>query len=69
MQSKFKPINKKEIDKKLTAIQVSELMAVSVRTVRQWTAQGLLPCYHLSERCKRYSMEDVVAFMEESKVA
>ena len=69
MQSKFKQVNKKEIENKLTATQVGELMAVSVRTIRGWTAQGLLPCYHLSERCKRYSMEDVIAFMEESKVA
>jgi DNA-binding transcriptional MerR regulator len=69
MQSKFKQVKNKEVVAKLTAQQVSELMAVSVRTIRLWTAQGLLPCYHLSERCKRYSMEDVVAFMEESKVA
>ena len=32
---------------------------VSIRTLREWTAKGLLPCHRLSHRCVLFSVKDL----------
>lgn len=44
----------------LTAQQVADLLAVSVKTVERLTKQGKLPCYRLSDtRTRRFRQDDV----------
>lgn len=44
----------------LTAQQVADLLAVSVKTVERLMKQGKLPCYRLSDtRTRRFRLDDV----------
>lgn len=44
----------------LTAQQVADLLAVSVKTVKRLVKQGKLPCYRLSDtRTRRFRQDDV----------
>lgn len=52
------------MEKLLTIGEVAKHFRVSVRTVRYWTDQGLLPAYRLGPRCdRRFSQKDVDGFL------
>jgi excisionase family DNA binding protein len=55
----------------LTVAQVAELLGVHVKTVRQWSNEGVLPYYQLPGRrnMRRYRRADVLALMQPSGTA
>ncbi len=53
----------------LTAEQLADRLAVKPRTVREWFRAGLIPATRLSPKVIRYSLDDVVAALEEHQRA
>lgn len=51
----------------LTAKDVSELMKVSIKTVRDWVASGDLQVIWVGKREYRISRQDLNAFIEKRK--
>ena len=39
--------------------EASKYLSVSIRTLREWTSKGLLPCHRLSHRCVLFSVKDL----------
>ena len=51
----------------LTSRQVADFLQVSICTMRRWSDRGMLKCYRVGSRGdRRYQMEDVLYFLEES---
>jgi hypothetical protein len=48
----------------LTEDQVARLTKLSPYTLRGWRHQGKGPCFVRAGRCVRYSLRDVIDFME-----
>ena len=58
------------IDRMLTATEVTRLMSVNQKTLKEWAKQGLLPSYRVNARGDfRFKEEDVKRFIEEHKVS
>ena len=53
----------------LTAEQLADRLTVKPRTVREWFRAGLIPATRLSPKVIRYSLDDVVASLEEHQGA
>jgi DNA-binding transcriptional MerR regulator len=51
------------MDKLLTVEDVSKMASVCERTVHNWEKKGL-KTIKFSKRCKRYTLEDVMAFIK-----
>ena len=53
----------------LTAGQVASRLGVSERTVRSWTARGIIPCVRLPGRLVRYRVDEIDAWVASYSVA
>ena len=59
--------HRSSVDELLTVQQVAARLQVSVRTVRRWISDGLLPCTRLGARCVRVSTGELAAFLARSR--
>jgi excisionase family DNA binding protein len=57
------------IEPLLTARQVGEALGLSASTVLDWWEQGKLPGFRLSSRAVRFRESEVLAWLEERRVA
>ncbi len=48
--------------------QAAPYLGISVRTLNDYAAKGLIPYYKLSARCVVYDLADLDAFLESRKV-
>ena len=58
-----------ENDDVLTADEVSELLKVSLVTIRRWTSSGYLPHMHLGLRMVRYRRDVIEKWMNKKSQA
>ena len=70
---KDKSLNKIEaarvMDQYVKEIEAARLMKLSVQTLRNWRFQKRGPSYiKIGNRSVRYSMQDIVYFMESQKI-
>jgi excisionase family DNA binding protein len=56
-------------DRLLRAREVSELLGISAGTVLDWWQDGRLPGFRLSSRAVRFRESEVLAWLEERRVA
>ncbi|GCE19545.1 helix-turn-helix domain-containing protein [Dictyobacter kobayashii] len=54
-------------DEMLTAKEVSQIMKVNIKTVREWVASGDLKAIWIGKREYRISRQDLNAFIEKRK--
>ena len=53
----------------LTAEQLADRLGVKPRTVKQWSQDGLIPAKRLTPKVIRYSLDDVIASLQERQAA
>ena len=51
----------------LSAAQVAAHLCVSLRSVREWTRRGQMPCHYLPGRLVRYHRDEIDAWLKESR--
>ncbi len=51
----------------LTADEVAHILKVSPSAVFKWAKRGVIPSYRVNERCLRFKMPDIEAFVEKGK--
>ena len=51
----------------LTAEEVAKILKVSPSAIFKWAKRGIIPSYRLHEKCLRFKITDVKAFVEGGK--
>ena len=52
----------------MTSTELAHFLNIHINTVRRWTDNGLLKSYRIGRRRdRRFSLEDVTAFLKEQK--
>ena len=52
------------VEQLFTAEEIAERLAVSPRTVIEWSRKGIIPVIRPSERIRRFAMEDVLSALK-----
>ena len=52
----------------LRPTEAARYLSVSTRTLREWTAKGVLSCHKLSHRCVLFSVKDLEKAMARYRV-
>jgi predicted site-specific integrase-resolvase len=47
---------------------LAQHIGVSPRTVRAWVLQKKIPCYHVSAKCLRFKLSEILSHLEKRKV-
>jgi predicted site-specific integrase-resolvase len=47
---------------------LAQHVGVSPRTVRAWVLKRKIPCYHISTKCLRFKLSEVLSNLEQRKV-
>ena len=53
---------------RLTPIEVGNMLNLSPKQIINLSKQGEIPAYRISERCYRYSVDQVAEYIESKKI-
>ncbi len=51
----------------LTAKELADYLSISLRSVREWTRQGKMPCHYLPGRLIRYHKDEIDTWLQGRK--
>ena len=51
----------------LTAEEVAKILKVTPSAIFKWAKRGIIPSYRLHEKCLRFKIPDVEAFVQRGK--
>ena len=51
----------------LTAEEVAHILKISPSAVFKWAKRGIIPSYRIHQKCLRFKIPDVEAFVEKGK--
>jgi predicted site-specific integrase-resolvase len=46
---------------------LAQHLSVSPRTIRAWVLQKKIPCYHISAKCLRFRLSEIMNHLEKRK--
>ena len=52
----------------IDANALATALSVSVKTVRKWMCDGLIPFHRLSAKCTRYDLAEILEWLEQRRV-
>ena len=53
---------------RLTPVEVGSMLNISSKQVINLSKQGEIPAYKISERCYRYSVDQIAEYIESKKI-